>query len=92
MLALPRGRAHRPRGRRPCLRPRCWPSGQRDYKPSVLFLNEATDIYRELGDKQGTAVVLNARGVYHIEQGDFAEATTAVSKKAARSGSSWATT
>jgi predicted ATPase len=37
---------------------------------------EALDIYRELGDKQGMLVTLNALGVVHCAQGDYAAART----------------
>jgi tetratricopeptide (TPR) repeat protein len=73
VLALPQA-AERPAARAKALfAASVLASAQRDYKPGLTFLNEATEIYRELGDKQGTAVALNARGVNHIELGDFAE-------------------
>lgn len=49
-------------------------AGQRDYQPRALLLNESMEIYRELGDRQGTAIVLNAAGLFNKEQGAFAEA------------------
>ena len=51
-------------------------SGQRDYGHRARYLKEATEIYRELDDRQGTAVVLNAFGLFHLEQGNFAEGRT----------------
>lgn len=49
-------------------------AGQRDYAAQLPLFNESMQIYRELGDRQGTAIVLNAVAMVHKDQGDLAEA------------------
>ena len=49
-------------------------NGQRDLRTQLRLHDEAMRIYRELDDRQGTAVVLNALAMVHRDQGDLAEA------------------
>ena len=49
-------------------------NGQRDYRAQLRHLEEALRIYRELDDRQGTAVVLNALAMVYKDQGDLPEA------------------
>jgi predicted ATPase len=49
-------------------------AGQRDYGAQLPLFTESVQIYRELGDRQGTAIVLNAVALLHKDQGDLAEA------------------
>ena len=90
MLALPRRPRDPPRGRRRCLRRRCWPAAAR-LQTGPDFLNEATRIYRELGDRQGAAIVLNAMAVNHMERA-IRRGHDGCSRKRWRCGWRWATT
>ncbi len=47
---------------------------QRDHENGQALFGEALAIYRELGDKQGMAVALNALAVGHKDVGEFADA------------------
>ncbi len=49
-------------------------NGQRDYRAQLRHHDESMRIYRELDDRQGTAVVLNALAMVHREHGDLGEA------------------
>ena len=49
---------------------------QRDYSGGFTLHYECLDIYRELGDRPGTAITLNALGVVSSQKGEFAEART----------------
>ena len=49
-------------------------ASQRECQPSQVLFDEALAIHRELGDRPGMAVALNALAVGHKDVGEFAEA------------------
>ncbi len=55
---------------------------QGDYASADALIRESLDIARQLGDKQGVAVSLNALAVNARDRGDVADARSRCSKKA----------
>jgi tetratricopeptide (TPR) repeat protein len=49
-------------------------AGQRDYRSEMPLFHESLQIYRELGDRQGIGVAMNAIAIALKDQGDIADA------------------
>src|SRR5262249_3626680 len=49
-------------------------AGQRDYRNQMPLFHQALAIYRDLGDRQGMGIAMNAIAIALKDQGDVAEA------------------
>ena len=74
MLALPGAQAPSPARAKAVFAAGILTAAQRDYRAQLPLFDESLQIYRELGDTKGAAIVLNALAMFHRDQGDLAEA------------------
>jgi tetratricopeptide (TPR) repeat protein len=74
MLALPTASASSPARAKAAFAAAVLAGGQRDYRGQEPFLTESMRIYRELGDRRGAAIVLNAMAVGGKNVGEAARA------------------
>jgi predicted ATPase len=74
LLALPGASSNAPLRAKALFAAGALAAGQRDYRSQMPLFHESLQIHRDLGDRQGMGVAMNAIAIALKDQGDVAEA------------------